>query len=428
MSKMYQETLLQHVLAISSAITGQLDYQSVLHQVSGEIHKIFAFDHVDVAIILPGGVDCIPYEVGMETEWGQVSPGAHPIKSSPVRSLLLGEVPYLLTKDALLDERFHFEGAFDSPIFNARLHSRIHVPLHVHGEVIGTLNISSHEIDKYNEEDVTVAHHVADLLASYFFAVSKGEEVKKAALAENEALNREHMLRLGALRLTEGMEQERKRLGMDLHDQTLADLTRTIRHISRLRRKDNINARDLMMLEEEIDTCLKELRNIIEDTKPGVLELFGFSQAIEAQLERSVAGISPPIDISVVDSSDAYLEKANVSLQTTVFRIVQEAINNAVRHSRPTYVHVEIRKSELGLHIEIIDNGIGIANDTDMTRGGLDNMNVRASLISSSLSFSNAANRQGTHVVLEIPFSVFDMSSADNRLSEQIIHQWIQKE
>ncbi|MBL1421911.1 MAG: GAF domain-containing protein [Alphaproteobacteria bacterium] len=403
MDSLNKDALLDRVLAISHAIAGQLDYQSVLRQVAGEIYELFEFDHVDVAIINPSGIDFTVYEVGMETEWGRNIKGNHTIVNSPVRSVLLGELPFLLTDDALIDERFHFEGAFDSPIFEAALHSRIIVPLHAHGSLLGTLNISNKQKQKYNQTDVTVANYIADLLATYFFAVSQGEEAKAAVIAENQALNRENMLRIGALRLTEGMEQERKRIGMDLHDQTLADLTRTVRHISRLRRREEVNVHDLALLEDEIDTCLKELRNIIEDTKPGVLELFGLSQAIEAQLLRAVAGIRPSISIGVIDKTEAYLDAADESLQTTIFRIVQEAINNAVKHSRPTYLKVEMSKTETGARIEIMDDGAGIDNDADMTSGGLGNMNVRAALISAEISFL-PVKAGGTHVVLDIPF------------------------
>lgn len=412
-------SLLDRVLAISRAIAGQLDYQSVLRHVAGEVYELLQFDHMDVAILNPNGKNFRVYEVGLETEWGKNLDGSHSIMQSPVRTVLLGEVPFLLTKDALVDDRFHFEGAFDAPIFEAELHSRIIVPLHAHGSILGTLNISSTKNDNYNSNDVTVAHYIADLLATYFFAVSQGEEAKKAAISESRALDRENMLRLGALRLTEGMEQERKRIGMDLHDQTLADLTRVVRHLSRLRRRDKIDVNDLAILEDEIDTCLRELRNIIEDTKPGVLELFGLSQAIEAQLLRAVTGIRPAVSTKVIDNTNTYLDGADESLQTTIFRIVQEAINNAVKHSRPTYVNVIISKTNFGMRIEILDDGEGISSDADMTSGGVDNMKVRASLISSIITLLNANDEQtncgdkitvGTHVVLDIPYDIIDMS------------------
>lgn len=413
MDGLNKDTLLDRVLAISRAIAGQYDYQSVLRHVAREIYEMLQFDHMDVAILNLNSDNYKVYEVGLETEWGQNVDGKHSISNSPVRTVLLGEIPYLLTGDALIDERLLFEGAFSAPIFEEALHSRIIVPLHAHGSILGTLNISSKQKDKYSANHVTIALYIADLLATYFFAVSQGEEAKKAATAESLALDREKMLRLGALRLTEGMEQERKRIGMDLHDQTLADLTRVVRHISRMRRRGDVSNNDLVFLEDEIDACLTELRNIIEDTKPGVLELFGLSQAIEAQLARSVLGIMPAIKTKVSDQTNGYLDSADESLQTTIFRIVQEAINNAVKHSRPSFVNVVISKTHKGIQIEISDDGNGITLGADMASGGLDNMKVRASLISSTISFQNVDENSvigGAHIVLDIPLDVIEIS------------------
>lgn len=405
MDDFVQETLLKRLLAISRAIAGQLDYQSALRQIAGEVHQLFKFDHMDIAIILSNGKDSFSYEVGVETQWGQLVGGARPIVKSPIRALLLGEVPHLLTGDAIEDDRFHFEGAFDAPIYDAKLRSRVHVPLYVNGALLGALSISNHKKNFYSEHDIDIAKHIADLLAPFFYALSQAEAAKKAAIAEAQALNREEMLRLGALRLTQGMEQERKRLGMDLHDQTLAELTRLLRHISRLRLSGKVEAADLLLLEDKVDTCLQELRNIIEDTKPGVLDLFGFAQGVEAQLERSVAGITPAITTVVVDKSDDYLDTAATSQRTTIFRIVQEAINNAVKHSRPSFVRINIAKFRSSLRIEIIDDGGGISTDAEMRASGIENMKARAALVSSKLSFVNTGDHLGTQVVLDIPLN-----------------------
>lgn len=408
MNKLENKDLLHRILAISRAIAGQLDCQSVLREIAGEVHQLFHFDHMDVAIVLEDGKCSSSYEVGLDTRWGQHVTGGLPIFISPIRSLLNGEVPYLITGDALTDDRFHFDGAFDSPIYEAKLRSRVHVPLHVNGTLLGTLNISSQQKNAYTEYDVEVAQCIADLLAPYFYSLSQTEQAKKAALGESHALNRENMLRLGALRLTQGMEQERKRLGMDLHDQTLADLTRLLRHIAVLRRADNVDENAFIYIETEIDTCIKELRNIIEDTKPGVLELFGFAQGVEAQLERSIAGVKPDISISVLDHSNDYLDEIDTSQRTTIYRIVQEAMTNAVKHSDASSVQVEISKTASSLSIAIIDDGAGINIDTQNNNSGLDNMKVRASLVSSTLSFNKNTDNAGTKVVLDIPFNALN--------------------
>lgn len=399
------EALVDRYLAISRAIAGQLDYQNVLRKVAEEVDSLFQPDHMDVAIILPDRRDCaVVFEVGIPTGWTQVTEPS-PIVNLPNRTLLWGQVKSLLTGDAWEDERFHFDGSFSRPIFDAKLHSRLHVPMQVHGVVHGSLNISSHQKNKYTEADVETAQQVADLLAPYIYALIRTDQAKKAAMAEGAARGREEALRLGALRLTEGMEKARKRLGMDLHDQTLADLTRISHRVARMGRQKASRTLELVELGDEIATCIKELRRIIEDTKPGVLELFGFGQAVEAQLERSVAGIKPPINFEVCDQGSALLDTCPESQRTTLFRIVQEAINNAVKHGQPKSVSVLIKVDDDHLLIEVADNGRGVTQQPQRTVGGLDNMRVRAALISANIEIIGDRPKGGTRVAVRVPLA-----------------------
>lgn len=133
---------------------------------------------------------------------------------------------HILTDDAWTDPIFHFAGSDSNPIFEANLRSRIVAPLRVQGELIGSLAISSHKKNFYSEDRIVLVQGAADLVAAYLFALERGKEAKDSAVAELEATGRERTLRIGALRLTESMERERQRLGMDRHDQTLADLSR----------------------------------------------------------------------------------------------------------------------------------------------------------------------------------------------------------
>ncbi len=406
------DEVVERYLAISRAIAGQLDYETVLSQVAKEVDGLFHPDHMDVAIILPDRKDCsVSFEVGVRTGWSLKKDPA-PLSISPIRSLLWGEVPNLLTGDACEDERFHFDGAFDAPIFDAQLRSRLHVPLRIQGVVHGSLNISSHEKDKYTQDDVEAAQQIADLLAPYIYALIRADQAKNAARAEGTARAREESLRLGALRLTEGMEKERRRIGMDLHDQTLADLTRISRHVSRLGRRHAGMASEMAKLNGEISTCISELRRIIEDTKPGVMELFGFAQAVEAQLERSVAGIVPAIRTEVRDSCSSLLDACPESLRTTLFRIVQEAINNAIKHSRPSRLVVSIDSDARFLTVAVRDNGSGIVAENRRSTGGLDHMRVRAALISAEIAFLPNQRYGGTRVVVNLPLRELHVESA----------------
>ncbi len=398
------EVLLVRYLAISRAIAGQMDFQSVLGEIAGELYLLIEHDHLDISILLPDQPGRnVSFEVGVSTKWGETADTPHLIVESPIRDLLTGKVTHYLTSDACNDSRFHFEGSFDSPIFEANLRSRVHVPLQVHGEVLGALNLSSHEIGRYGPEHVEIAQQVADLLAPYFNALIWGDQAKTAALSEGAARGREETLRLGALRLTEAMEDERKHIGMDLHDLTLADLTRILRRITGLKRRPVSLNTSLSGIADDINICINELRRIIEDTKPGVMDLFGFTQAVEAQLERTVGGMVPTITTIVEDSTNSIVDQFSGSLRTALFRIVQEAINNAVRHSSPQQIAVRIEANERDIIISVCDDGIGMEALQGTQSNGLDNMRARAAIVSANLVFERNDPHGGTRVTITVP-------------------------
>ncbi len=399
---------LDRYLSISRAVAGQLDFQKVLLRIANEIGEILQFDHMDIAIITSDrSGEHIAFEVGVKTGWSEDG-RARPIAQSPICNVLLGKIPYILTNDAWEDPQFHFDGAFDAPIYEAELHSRIHVPLNVHGVVHGSLNISSHEKNVYSEDDLKEVKRIADLIAPYIYALKMGEQAREAALREGAAKGREQALRSGALRLTEGMEEERKRLGMELHDQTLADLSSIYRQIVQLTRKAGRESPELSTIGRNIARCTDELRRIIENAKPGILELFGLQQAIEAQLEKAVAGAGRPIDTTLEDATDGILDHGSDTIRTAVFRIVQEALTNAVKHSRCHSIRVSLRLEKGNVVVEIRNDGQSPTDGWSESTRGVDNMKVRAALISADISFQHDSDF--TSVTLNVPQSILEIS------------------
>lgn len=394
-------------LSISRAIAGQMDYESVLQAMAAEFADLIAYDHMDVVILVNDGRDHLCFEVGKHTMWSHLAKSPKPVAVSPIRSVLQAKSKYLLAADALSDPRFHFEGALDDPIFTERLRSRIVVPLRVQGKTVGALNISRQRRNCYGDGQVRIAQKCADLIAPYFYAISRAEEARKAAIAEGEARAREQMLRAGALRLTEGMEHERQRIAMDLHDQTMADLARLSRKIARLRQIGNIGGDDLEELEIEVGGCLAELRRIVEDMRPGILGLFGFSQAVEALIARSAAMSARRIHGAVLDRTDGAPDRLPDICRTALYRIVQEAINNVVRHSRATRLRVGIGIRRSALNVAVSDNGCGLAEPSAQASGrGLGNMRMRAELIGARLRVRRGLRGKGTIVSVSLPFGL----------------------
>jgi signal transduction histidine kinase len=273
----------------------------------------------------------------------------------------------------------------------------------VQGEVIGALSCSTHEAGVYTQEDVDKARSIADLLAPYFFALRAAEQAKRSAIVEAEARAREEGLRLGALKLTEALETERQRIGMDLHDQTLADLTRLARRLERLTRTPDISGDTLAPLFKSLQHSMHDLRQIIEQARPSVLQLFGFSQAIENHLDRSVRDSGMAIAWHLHDEANGAIDGFEQPVATALFRIAQEAINNAIRHAHAGRIDVFLRAGDRNAGIEIRDDGIGLAAAAKRAGGGLDNMRTRARLISARFEIGKNREGRGTGIQVTLP-------------------------
>jgi len=400
--------LVDRLLAISRALAGHTNPGEAFRATAVEIGKLIPHDHMDVAVLLQEGASHACYEAGYHTSWSGLAEQPLATTRSPVRAVLWGDVPYLLTGDAVADPRFHFDGALDGPIFSAKLRSRIVVPLRARGEIVGALNISRHDRDCYSFEDIGVAQQCADFIAPYIFALLQANEAQRAMLAEAEARNREELLRVGASRLTEGMERERRRMAMDLHDQTLADLARVARQISALRSQGVARAAQLADLEAEVVNCLTELRHIVDDMRPSVLELFGFRDAVEAHLNRSVTRAKPPIAVGIVDASDGSADDLPETTRTALYRIAQEAINNAVRHAGADRIEVHISSTVSELVVAVTDDGWGCDALGAIASGGIGHMRTRAALIGARLDIGRAGRKGGTRVQIAIDRIVGD--------------------
>ncbi|WP_181701620.1 GAF domain-containing sensor histidine kinase [Chthonobacter albigriseus] len=392
------DTMLQHLVRISQALAGQLDFQAAIHAVAREVREILRYDHLDICLLSRNGETLLAYETGLHTSWGSLD--EHMTYRSPIRTVLWGEVPYIVTPDATVDDRFLFEGAMNHPIFDARLRSRLHVPLRVQGAVIGALSCSTHEADVYTMEDVRAGQHVADLLAPYCFALRKAEQAKASAIVEAEARAREEGLRLGALRLTEELEHERQRIGMDLHDQVLADLTRLLHGVSRLREEPALTGAQLDPIAADLRASMQEIRRIIDDARPNVLQLFGFEHAVEDLLDR--AARSGSFVTRLENTAGQALDEAPDPLKVALFRIVQEALNNAANHASASEIVVRLAEQEGRIVISITDDGVGYAARAPRRLGGIANMRTRAQLVGADFAIGAPPDGHGTQVTIAI--------------------------
>ncbi|MEY8098774.1 ATP-binding protein [Falsihalocynthiibacter sp. S25ZX9] len=361
-------------LKISNHLAGKLDIRDALCSVKDVIERLIKVDHLDVCLIDEDRLWNTTFEVGLRTRWGS---SRSLISASPVKEILMGNLDAMITGDATTDARYIFPGAMSEPITRHSLRSRVNVAMKLHGRTIGSLNCSSKEEDVYDEDTIEEVRNIADVLSPYFLALRSNERAKNEAIARTETLMREEGLIRGALSLTEALEQERQRIGMDLHDQTLADLTRIARDFQTIKSIDKIGE-----IHDRLQVCIQGLREIIDTSIPSILELFGFQHAIRTHLQQALK-TSSGVETEVTDETQDQIDHLPAAIRTALYRIVQEAINNAVMHAQASAIRIVISRSDKGeLIIQVQDNGQFSINDPSRVgSGGLEHMQTRARLI-----------------------------------------------
>lgn len=220
--------------------------------------------------------------------------------------------------------------------------------------------------------------------------------------AELELANEK--LRLVPSRLIEAQENERQRLAVDLHDsigQTLAALKFRLEHVITTLEKREFQ-RALRLMDEFVPVLqlsIDETRAIYMGLKPTMLSEHGILSTL-AWYRHEILKLYPKQHIEL----ETAIEEADIpeELKTTIFRIVQEALNNTFKHGKPEWVDVRLASNEGAIVLEISDDGIGMDLDCIMESVtakslGLIGMRERTELTGGEFTIRSAPNA-GTSV------------------------------
>jgi len=203
-------------------------------------------------------------------------------------------------------------------------------------------------------------------------------------------------------------ESERQRIARDLHDETGQSLTaiglglRGLAGKLSTRNKEALNT--LQKLESLTADSLKELQHLMTDLRPSHLDDLGLSAALRWYANR----IHEHSDINVrVDIQGEELDLDD-AIKITIFRIIQESLNNIIKHAQADNVNIHMHFGEKNIRINIWDNGVGFDLDQIKQRRaarpslGLAGMEERAALLGGSVIVQSRPG-YGTEVEAVIP-------------------------
>jgi signal transduction histidine kinase len=209
--------------------------------------------------------------------------------------------------------------------------------------------------------------------------------------------------------VTQGQEAERTRLARELHDgpvQELIALTQRAEMAQRqLQRDHKENAQSLL---EELrltgQQTVQELRRLIGALRPIYLEDLGFVPALE-MLVRQAAEHS---DAQIHLEQPRAINRLGPEVELGAYRIVQEALSNAVQHAQAQHISVQVEPKAQTLFLTVADDGVGFAfpaKPDELTRDGhfgLIGMQERAAQLGGSLRVDTAPG-QGTRILVNLP-------------------------
>ncbi|HEY3404194.1 MAG TPA: sensor histidine kinase [Ohtaekwangia sp.] len=201
----------------------------------------------------------------------------------------------------------------------------------------------------------------------------------------------------------ESEENERRRLAGELHDSIGAMLSTIRVGITTLARQIP-DPQSLEHPKQMLDDTINSVRKISRDLMPSTLEKFGFGQAVKEICERFQSTSLLPIHY--VENGE--LKSFDKNRELMLFRVVQELLNNALKHSKATAITVTVNANDQ-LSVSVEDNGVGfdheaLRSSTEPGRGlGLFNIENRARLLSATIEFDKERT-QGSKTTLTLPY------------------------
>ena len=238
-----------------------------------------------------------------------------------------------------------------------------------------------------------------NVVISYF-----STDLKSITLVLEEAKMKQDL----GIKIITAQEEERKRLSREIHDgpaQMMANVLMRTDLIERIYREKGIAQAlaELSDLKLTVRNALSEVRRIIYDLRPMALDDLGIIPTLKKYTSTRME-YHQGIDIKFRSiESEVPLPK---DYEVAIFRLVQECINNALKHANPTEITVKIEWATKFINIVVRDNGVGF-NTKEIKQGsfGLIGLQERIELIKGSMDVQSVIG-QGTLVMFQIPYPV----------------------
>lgn len=210
------------------------------------------------------------------------------------------------------------------------------------------------------------------------------------------------------IRIIAAQEEERKRLSREIHDgpaQMMANVLMRSNLIDRTFREKGADAalKEIYDLKISVRNALSEVRRIIYDLRPMALDDLGIDPTLKKYLS-TIMEYNPGVEIQFLSYNNE--RRIPTDYEVAVFRLVQESVNNALKHGKPNLIIVKLEWLCDEINVVVKDNGVGF--DTESVREGsfgIIGMKERIDLLKGSIKISSSIGK-GTTILMKIPLPI----------------------
>jgi signal transduction histidine kinase len=234
---------------------------------------------------------------------------------------------------------------------------------------------------------------------------------------KHAAQDAERQLRELSHQLVAAQEEERRKLSRELHDhvgQMLTALRMELGHVDRISTGNTRLGSAVAECRQLVDEMVRIVRDLALGLRPSMLDDIGLQPALEWQARDFSRRYAVPVDLEVAGDLDALTDQQ----RTCVYRVVQEALTNTIRHAHAQRVAIHVHAGDERLTLSVTDDGVGVSSAAGGSgaatrhRGlGLKGIEERVRELDGSVEMWSAAG-QGSTLTITLPLSAAEATLA----------------
>lgn len=379
---------------VARTLSSTLQLDEVLTRIMQQVEAMLNVEAGSLLLTDPATGELV-FQIALGDKAAEVKPFRIPRGQGIAGEVALTGHPLMIAN--VDEDKRHFKKLDQTTKFSTR--NILCVPLVLYDQIIGVLEVMNKRESDFTQVDLELLSSIA----SYAAIAIQNARLHQSVLAERD-------------KVIEAEEEARKKLARDLHDgptQLVAGIKMSLDFSKKaLEKEPSLLPKELTYMQELADRATHQMRTMLFELRPLVLETQGLGAALQVFLDRrqqDITGDTPKLTLKIeTNHPSGDISRQDGKVEAAIFAIVQETVNNAIKHAQAKNIVVQLTETATAIYTVIKDDGKGFDVDQVMNnyeqRGslGMINLKERTELIGGELNMRSAPGH-GTRITIQVP-------------------------